>query len=174
MCGKKETINHSFCCTSDIWKLTLAINVLNLQSKSQTDSGGSFLISVMNCDSHFNFLKSSINPSQISLSVFGTTPTGTMENFIYQSSARRRRVMIIYAFLMFSSWICRRVQTTSHGNQCCFGSSNPFPLNIGSLMSFPTILFTGTILTVGTVRTKCGLVELPCSLFTTLVLLVFT
>ena len=44
-----------------------------------------------------------------------------------------------------------------------------FPLNIGSLMLAPTIVFV-----VGIVRTKFGLVELPCPLFTVLVILVFT
>ena len=63
MSGNNATMNHSLCCTYHIWKLTLAINVLNLLSNSQTDSVGSCLISlisVMHCDSHFGFLKSSI------------------------------------------------------------------------------------------------------------------
>ena len=41
-------------------------------------------------------------------------------------------------------------------------------MNIGSLMSTPAIVFV-----VVTVRTKFGLVGLPCPLFTALVLLVF-
>ena len=170
-------MNHSLCCTSDIWKLTLAINVLNLSSKSQNffvDGYLISLISVMHCDSDFNLLNSSINPILISLSVFGTTPTSTMENFIYQSSTRPRRIIIICAFLMFSSQIYRTVQTTSHRNQCCSGSSKPFPLNIGSLISVPSIGLIGTVLTGGIVGTKCGLTGLPCPLITSLVLLVFT
>ena len=85
ICGNKETINYSLCYTSDIWKLTLAINVLNLCSNSQTDSVGNyliFLISVMHCDSDFGFMNSSIRSARISLSVFRKTPTGTKENFI--------------------------------------------------------------------------------------------
>ena len=166
-------MNHSLCCTSDIWKLTLASNVLNIWSKSQTNYVGSFLISltsVMHWDSDFSLLNSSIKQSRISLSVFGTTPIGTMEKFIYQSSAQPSRVMIIYAFLMFSSQIYQTVQMMSHRKQCCSGSSSPFPLNIGSLMSFPTIGLIDTILTAGTVGTKCGLVRLPCLLFIDLLL----
>ena len=104
ICGSKVTINHSLCCTSDIWKLTLAINVLNCWSKSQTDSIGScliYLMSVMHCDSDFNILNSSINHSQISLSVFRTTPTDTMEIFVYQSSAWPWIAVIICAFCAF-------------------------------------------------------------------------
>ena len=66
ICGIKEAINHSLCCTFEIWKLTLAINVLNLWAKSQKDSIGSFLISfisVIHCDSSFILLNSSIRPS---------------------------------------------------------------------------------------------------------------
>ena len=40
-------------------------------------------------------------------------------------------------------------------------------------MSVPTIGLNGTVLTAGTVVTKCGLVRFPCPLFTALVLLVF-
>ena len=54
-------------------------------------------------------------------------------------------------------------------NQCCSGFYNPFPLNIGSLMSAPTTIFVA-----GRVRTKFGLVRLPYPLFTVLLLLVFT
>ena len=53
ICGNKEEINHSLYCTSHIWKFTLAINVLNIWSKTQTYFVGSFLIyfiSVMHCD----------------------------------------------------------------------------------------------------------------------------
>ena len=105
----------------------------------------------------------------LNLFVFGTNPTGTMESFIYQSSAQPRKVVIICAFLIFSSWICHTIQTTSQRNQCCYGYSNLFPLNIGSLMSAPAIVFV-----FGTIKTKFGLVELPCPLFTVLVVLVFT
>ena len=177
ICGNKETINHSLCCISDVWKLSLAINVLTIWLKSQIDFVGSnliCLISMMHCDLDFDLLNSSIKPSQISLSVLGTNPAGTMENFIYQSSTRPRKVMIICDFLMFSSWICHIVQTTSHINQCFSGSSIPFPLNIGILMLVLAIGLIVSILTVGTVGTKFGLVRLPFLLFTALVLLVFT
>ena len=42
-------------------------------------------------------------------------------------------------------------------------------MNIGNLMSAPAIVFIA-----GTVRTQFWLVDLPCPLFTMLVLLVFT
>ena len=106
MCGNKVEMNQSLCCTYDIWKLTLAINVLNIWSKSQKDFVDNWLISlisVMHCDSDFGFLNYLINLSWISLSVFGTTPTSTMENFIYQASARPHKIIIICAFLMFLS-----------------------------------------------------------------------
>ena len=106
ICGNKVTINHYLCCTSNIWNLTLDINVLNLWSKSQTYSIGNYLISlilVMHYDSNFGFMKSSIKTTWMSLSVLGTNPTGTMENFIYQSSAQPRRAVIICDLLIYSS-----------------------------------------------------------------------
>ena len=119
MCGNKKAMNHSLCCTSDISKLTLAINVLNLSSKSQkkfVDGCFISLISVIHCDSYFSFLNSLINQSRISISVFGTTPTGTMEKFIYQSSTQPHRVVIICSVFMFSSWIYHTVHMVSHRN----------------------------------------------------------
>ena len=89
MCSSKVTMNHSLCCTSNIWKLTLAINVLNLWSKSQKYSVGISLISlisIMHHDSNFIFLKSSIIPNQIWLSIFCATLTDTIENFMCQST----------------------------------------------------------------------------------------
>ena len=41
-------------------------------------------------------------------------------------------------------------------------------------MSVQSIRLTDIVLTAGTLGTKCGLVRLPCPLFTTLVLLIFT
>ena len=86
ICGSKEAINHSLCCTFEIWKLTFAINVLNPWLKPQTDFVGSYLISLisaMHCDSEFDYLNSSIEPKRILLSVFESTHVGTMESFIY-------------------------------------------------------------------------------------------
>ena len=73
ICGNSAAINHSLCCTSDIWKLTLAIKVVNLWSTSHTDSTNDYLISfsyVIHCDSDFSFLNSSVNPNLISANVF--------------------------------------------------------------------------------------------------------
>ena len=140
MCGNKEAMNDSLCCTSDIWKMTLAINFLNLSSKSKTDFVESCFISlilVIHCDSYFSLLNSSTNLSQILFSFFGTTPTGTMEKFIYHPSAQPRRVLIICTFFISSSWICRTIYMMSPRNQCFSWSSSPFPLNIGSLILVP-------------------------------------
>ena len=75
--GSKVAKDHSLCCTSDIWKLTLEINVLNLWSKSQKDSVGSYLISLISmihCDSDFGFLNLAVKPTRMWLIVFGNLP----------------------------------------------------------------------------------------------------
>ena len=85
ICGNKVEINHCLCCTLDIWKLTLAINVLNLWLKSQTNLVGNhliYLIFVIHCDSNLGFLNSSISFSWIWSNVLCWIPVGTTENFI--------------------------------------------------------------------------------------------
>ena len=77
ICHNKVAINHSLCCTFDIWNLTLEINVLNLWSKSQTDFVGSYLmslISVIHCDLDFGFLNSALKPTRIWLIVSRNLP----------------------------------------------------------------------------------------------------
>ena len=124
---------------------------------------------MMYCDSYLVYLKLSINPSEIWSSVFYVTSTENIENFMYQSSARPLRVVIICTFFIASSWTYCMVHTASHRNQCCSGSSNTFLLNIDNLISFPGIILTPVIL-----GKQVWLAELPCLLFATLVLLVFT
>ena len=85
MCGNSATINHSLCYTSDIWKLTLAIKVLNHWSKPHTDSANDCfisLISVIHYDSNLGFLNSKIIVAHISSRVLCGAPVGTMQNFI--------------------------------------------------------------------------------------------
>ena len=75
--GSKAPKNHCLCCTSDIWKLTLEINFLNIWSDSQIDYVGSCLISlisVIHCDSDFVFLNLAIKPTRMWLIVFGNLP----------------------------------------------------------------------------------------------------
>ena len=138
MCGSRETINHSLCCTLEIWKLTLLISVLNLWSKSHTVSDRAFLISlisVIHCDSDLGLLNSDIIANHISLRVFYGVSDGMTHNFMNQSRVRPLKVVIICPF--FISALCTKnsIQTASQRNQCCFGNSVPFPLKVGNLTS---------------------------------------
>ena len=47
ICGSRAAINYSLCYTSDIWKVALAMSVLNCWSNSHTISTGAFLISLI-------------------------------------------------------------------------------------------------------------------------------
>ena len=114
MCGRSAAINHSLCCTSDIWKLTLSIKFLNHWSKSHTDSVDNYLISlisVMHCDSDLGFLNSQIIASQISSRLFSGVPTGTTQNFINQLSIWPLRVVIICALFQSMFWTKWTIQT---------------------------------------------------------------
>ena len=80
MCGNSATINHSLWCTSDIWKITLAIRVLNRWSKSHRYSVDNCFISsisVIHCNSYLGFLNSQIIASHISSRVFCGVLDGT-------------------------------------------------------------------------------------------------
>ena len=88
---------------SNIWKLTLAIIFLNCWSKSHTypvDDYFISLISIIHCHSDLGFLKSPIIAIQISSRVLCASPGGTIQNFINQSSARPKKFITIYTFLM--------------------------------------------------------------------------
>ena len=108
MCGNSTTTNHSLWCTSNIWKLTLAIKVLNRWLKSHMDSISNcfiFLIAVMHCDSNLGFMNSQIIVSHISSRVLCGIPTGTMQKFMNQSSMQTHKVVIICTLFMSALWI---------------------------------------------------------------------
>ena len=136
-------MNHSLCWTSLISKLTHAISILNLWSKSQTISLGNCLISfnsVMYYASDFGFLNSSSSPFWISSKVFAMVPCRTCINLIYQSSTQPQRVVANFPFFTSSSVFYLAIKTSSHKNQYYSRSSVPFPWNIGSFISSPAIL----------------------------------
>ena len=119
MCGSSAAINHSLCYTFDIWKLTLAISVLNRSSKSHTVSAGACLISlisIIHWDSDCGFLNSEIIARRISSRVLYGCPSGTTQYFIYQSNGQPRRFIIIYTFWMSSLLTRQTFHTTSQRN----------------------------------------------------------
>ena len=99
-------MNHSLCCKSHIWNLTLSINVLNLWSKSQTKYVGSYLIyliSIMYYNLDFGFLNSYINLILILSSIFYTTSTGTRKMHVRVqrvTSQSRDHLCFLYVFIL--------------------------------------------------------------------------
>ena len=169
MCGNSMKINHSLCYTSDIWKLTFAISVLNHWSKSHTVSSRSYLItliSVIHWDSDWAFQNSKIIAHWISSRDFCGVPTSAAQNFMNQSRAWSLRVVIIHPFFILTLCTMHTIQTSSQRNQCCSGSSVPFHLKVGSLMFVPSIrvvlgLFTGFRGFIGFTGTADGLLCTP-------------
>ena len=179
MCGSSAAINHSLCYTPNIWKLTLAIDILKHWSNFHTIYPKACLISlisVIHWDSNCGFLNSEIIARRISSRVLCNCPSGTTQYFMYQSNAWPHRVIIIFSFQMSSLLTRQTIHTASQRNQCSSGSFVKFLLNVGSLMSVTTIrvalgLFTGFPRFVGFARVGDGL---PYAPFPTLGLLVFT
>ena len=118
-------------------KIKRPVKVLNLWSNSQIGSTTLFLISfssVMHCEFELGFLNYAINMFLISFSGLGYATPWT--NCMYQLSAQSLRVVLNWSLLTASSLTYLILHTSSHKNQCWSGSSNPSPLNIGSLISF--------------------------------------
>ena len=82
------------------------------------------------------FLDSFTSQDRIWYNDFWWFPARTTYNFMYQLRELPLKVVIILVLNIASSWTCRTIHTTSHKKQCCLGSSNISPLNIGNNM-FP-------------------------------------
>ena len=154
MWGNSATTNHSWCCCGGNSKFTCLGNVLNLWSKSHTDSCCIYLISfnsVIHCDSNLSFLNSFFSSSLISWIVLGYC--ALVENFINQVRALSLKVVVNCTLLISSFYTCLIFHTASQRKKCCSGSSAPMPRKIGSLISSPI---------VGCIRVDSG-VLLLCS-----------
>ena len=134
MCGNNATMNHSWCCCSAMSKLTISKRILILWLNSHTICIGFCFISfssVIHCDSNLGFLNSLINTVLTCTRVLAYL----LEYFINQFNALSLNVVVNYAILISLFWTYMTFHIASHKNQCCSGSSNPVPLNIGSLIS---------------------------------------
>ena len=118
--------------------VTWSINTLNRWSKSKLDSPTLCLISfssIIHYDSDLGFLNSLKRATWISPRVLALPS----KNFMYQFNARSLKVVTIWLAFMSESVTFLTLHTTSHKNQCCWGSSDPVPWNNESLISLPAI-----------------------------------
>ena len=145
MCGGRPTMNHSWRCWYRIWKVNLPITSLKHWSKSHTDSVCTYLISfslVMYCDSQFGFLNSFSSTFFIFSKVLACPVGIILCNFIYHTSAQPLNVVANCTIFTASSCMFLVAQSASQMKTCCYGSSDPTPLNSGILRvwSTPTML----------------------------------
>ena len=141
MYDNNAAINHSWCCCAGNSKWTCPSSVLNLWSKSHTDSCGICFISfssVMHCDSDLGFLNSFFNSFLISWMVFGCYVI--VENFINHVRDLSLNVVATCTFLISSLCTYLMFHTTSHRKKCWSGSSAPMPRKIGNFISSPIML----------------------------------
>jgi hypothetical protein len=99
-------------------------------------------MSVMYCNSEFGFLNSFNSAFFISTKVMYYHVCIMLCNFIYHTSAQPLNVVSNYTIVTASSCMFLAAQTISHTNKCCYGSSDPTPLNSRILR----VLYTPTIL----------------------------
>jgi hypothetical protein len=96
----------------------------------------------MYCDSDFGFLNYFNNACVIYDNVLVLPSIVVIWSFMYQTSMHTLKVVSNFTIFAPSSWTIFSFQMVSHMNKCCYGSSDPIPLDSGNLrvLSTPSIL----------------------------------